>query len=352
MLNEKEIKEIREHLESAKNPIFFFDNDADGLCSFLILRRFLGRGKGVSLKGLPSLTKEYYRKAEEFNSDYIFVLDRPNIDEEVIELNKKEKNLPIVCIDHHKTENKPEVEGYYNSYLSDGIYNPTSYLCFKVTGRKEDLWLAVIGCFGDWFMPEFFDEFKEKYPELIDAKYNSASDIVYKTELGKIVMIFDLGLKDTTTNAVSFIKYLIDAKSPSDVIQENSKTEVFLKRYDFLNKIVKKTVSDARKQVDFKNKTLFFTYSGKMSLSQQISNELTYNYPDFFIIVGFIKGNYVKFSLRGQGVRTLMMNSISGIEGASGGGHEFSCGAQMPADKLGEFREKLFKEIEKIRKEK
>jgi hypothetical protein len=47
-----------------------------------------------------------------------------------------------------------------------------------------------------------------------------------------------------------------------------------------------------------------------------------------------------------------MMNSISGIEGASGGGHEFSCGAQMPADKLGEFREKLFKEIEKIRKEK
>lgn len=32
MLTEKQISEIREHLEKAQNPLFFFDND-DGLCS-------------------------------------------------------------------------------------------------------------------------------------------------------------------------------------------------------------------------------------------------------------------------------------------------------------------------------
>ena len=34
MLGEKEIKEIREHLERAKNPLFFFDDDHDGLASY------------------------------------------------------------------------------------------------------------------------------------------------------------------------------------------------------------------------------------------------------------------------------------------------------------------------------
>ena len=34
MISPEKIKEVREHLETAQNPIFFFDNDADGLCSF------------------------------------------------------------------------------------------------------------------------------------------------------------------------------------------------------------------------------------------------------------------------------------------------------------------------------
>ena len=44
MLTEKQIIEIREHLEKAQNPIFFFDNDYDGLTSYLQLRRHIGRG--------------------------------------------------------------------------------------------------------------------------------------------------------------------------------------------------------------------------------------------------------------------------------------------------------------------
>ena len=46
MLTLLDIKEIKEHLESTQNPLFFYDNDADGLCSYLILRRYLGRQRG------------------------------------------------------------------------------------------------------------------------------------------------------------------------------------------------------------------------------------------------------------------------------------------------------------------
>jgi len=345
MLNEKQLEEIRAYLENSSNPLFFFDNDADGLMSFLILQRFLGRGKGISLKGLPSLNKSYYQKAEEFNSDCIFVLDRPGIDREVVELNNSGRNIPIVCIDHHQMDGDILVNSYYNTYLTSKKSEPTSYLCYKITGRKEDMWLAVLGCVGDWFMPEFFEDFKKKYPDLLDSSYNAPADIVYKTKLGKIIQIIELSLKDTHNNVVSLCKYLRDAKSPFDILEENSKTDVFIQRYELLNKIVQKNIEKAEEDIDKKNKFLFYTYGGEMSLSQQIATELSYKYPKLKIVIGFIKGNYIKFSLRGDGVRTLMISAMKNIEGATGGGHEFSCGAQMTVDNIQKFKDNLLEEI-------
>ncbi|MEK9185033.1 MAG: hypothetical protein AAB866_02620 [Patescibacteria group bacterium] len=46
MLTEKQINEIKEHLEKAQNPVFFYDNDPDGLCSFLLLQRYIDDGVG------------------------------------------------------------------------------------------------------------------------------------------------------------------------------------------------------------------------------------------------------------------------------------------------------------------
>ena len=36
MLTKKQIEEIRTFAEKAENPLFFYDDDPDGLCSFLI----------------------------------------------------------------------------------------------------------------------------------------------------------------------------------------------------------------------------------------------------------------------------------------------------------------------------
>ena len=71
MLTQKQIKEIKEHLEKAQNPVFFFDNDSDGLCSFLLLSRWMNRGKGVAVKSFPDLNEGYFRKVDELNADYI-----------------------------------------------------------------------------------------------------------------------------------------------------------------------------------------------------------------------------------------------------------------------------------------
>ena len=166
MLTKKQIQEIREHLERAQNHLFFFDNDNDGLISFLLLRRFIDRGKGIHIKTFPGLDKSYYKKIQELRPDYIFILDKPAVSEEFIEIVKQD-NIPIVWIDHHQVEKpKDEYVNYYNPFFNDRTNEPVSYLCYKITQKKEDIWLAVIGCISDFYMPEIYKEFEEKYPEL------------------------------------------------------------------------------------------------------------------------------------------------------------------------------------------
>ena len=116
MLTKEQISEIKEHVERAQNPVFFFDNDQDGLCSFLLLQRYLGRGKGVAVKSFPALDASYFRKVNELNADYIFILDKPVVSKEFWEEVEK-VNLPVVWIDHHKLngEKVPDFVNYYNS---------------------------------------------------------------------------------------------------------------------------------------------------------------------------------------------------------------------------------------------
>jgi len=350
MLNEKQIQEIREHLENAKNPIFFFDNDPDGLCSFLILQRFLGRGRGVSLRGHSNVTKSFFKRVEELKADYIFVLDRAVFSEEFIAL-AKEANIPVVGIDHHDIPHQ-NIEFYYNTFETSGKSEPTSYLCYKATERKEDMWLAVTGCIADCFMPEFIDDFRKEYPGLA-GNYKSAYDIRYNTDLGKIIHVLAFGLFDSTSNVVHMIKFLMKAKGPYDILEENKSTKSFLRAYAIINKKVEDVVVKAEEQIDGQKKLLYFTYGGEMSVSQPVSDKLNYLHPELVIVLGFIKGGSAKFSLRGPvDVRTAMLNAIKDIEGAGGGGHKNSCGAQMTAENAPEFKEKFLKEIEKLRKEK
>ena len=207
MLTQKQIEEIKEHLNQAQNPLFFFDNDSDGLCAFLLLQRYCGKGKGVAIKSFPELTEEYFRKVHELNADYIFILDKPLVSEEFF-LKARELNIPVVCIDHHEIDKDkiPEFVNYYNPIFNSPSKNePTTYLCYQVSNNKNDLWIAIIGCISDSFFPEFYSKFKKNYPDLsIDSK--NAFEIRYKSQIGKITNMFSFALKDRTTNVVNINK--------------------------------------------------------------------------------------------------------------------------------------------------
>ncbi len=339
MLTEKQVKEIRAHLDKAQNPLFFFDNDADGLASFLLLRRYIERGKGVAIKSFPELNISYARKIYELNPDYIFILDKPAVAEGFLEEVKK-LNIPLVWIDHHNVP-KPEVENYYNPYHNDETSEPVSYLSYKIVDRKEDVWVAMIGVIGDGFFPEFVDEFGEKYPELWGDNIKTASQALYTTEIGRITRILGFGLKDRTSKVVSMLKFLSTAKSPFDILDED-KARPILQRFKQVNSKYSRLVDKARNFV--KGDLLFFQYGGDLSLSADIANELFFLFPDKMIVVSYIKGAKANISLRWKkDVREVTLKAIKGLEGATGGGHEHATGAQVSVEDLPKFRDNLLR---------
>jgi len=341
MINLKQLQEIRDHLEASQNPLFFFDNDVDGLCAFLILQRAIGRGKGVAIKSFPDLKEQYLRKVEELNPDTIFILDKAELSKEFAEA-VEEKGIPMIWIDHHETKTPKETiekTAYYNSLPSA---EPTTYIAQKVFNRREDLWLAVIGCIGDVYMPDFAEEFEKASPELLNAKI-SAFDALNSTEIGKMVRMLNFGLMDSITNVVKLIKYLFKAKNAYDLLEENQYTKQFHKRYAQLNEFFNKQVEKAERIIDTNSPLIFFTYSGDTSMSSEISNKLFYNHQDKLIVIAFKRPEKVNISIRGKNALEITKKAIENIEGATGGGHTEATGAMVPIDEFEKFKENIMK---------
>jgi single-stranded DNA-specific DHH superfamily exonuclease len=347
MLTEKQISEIREHLEKAQAPLFFFDNDNDGLMSFLLLRRFIDRGKGIAVKGSHNLSRTYYKRIKELKPDYIFILDVPSVEREFLEMAEKDC-LPVVWIDHHDVDIGTEVPlishslfNYYNSYHNDKMNEPVAYLCYKIINQKQDMWLAIIGCISDYYLPDFYDEFGKKYPELSKKNPKTPFDVFYDSEIGRISRILDFSLKDTTTNVVNLMKFMMKAKGPMDILEENTETKQILKRYNEINLKYQKILKKAREIVG--DKMIYFQYSGGLSLSANLANQLSHEFPKKIIIVIYLSTDIANISLRGReiDIRKITLEAIKDIPGAIGGGHEHATGARMPVSSLPLFRERI-----------
>mgnify|MGYP001607825643 CR=1 FL=1 len=79
MLSEKQIAEIRQHLDQAENPLFIWDGDTDGLCSFLLLRRYAGKGSYIIARDGPEVNAELAKEVNKHSPDRIFVLDKKKL---------------------------------------------------------------------------------------------------------------------------------------------------------------------------------------------------------------------------------------------------------------------------------
>ncbi len=349
MLTSNQIKEIREHLSRAQNPLFFFDNDVDGLCSYLLLRRFIGRGKGIAIKSYPGLNIGYARRITELNADYVFVLDKPEIDEEFMK-KVQEIGVPFVWIDHHDMDVTGIVKKYGIYYFNpmnnkDKKNEPVCYLCYKIAKeKKQDMWIAMIGCIGDAYMPEFVPEFKKQYPELW-GDVNTTLQAVYSTDIGKVVRILNFALKDRTSSVVRMLKTLVKTRTPHEILAEDKKNQIY-QRFKQIDKRYQKYIKNAETIGKKSDKSLFFIYAGQFSLSADIANELFFKFPDKLIVVCYRNNEKINVSMRWKkDVRKLTLKVVKQIEGARGGGHKHATGATIPSEDLEKFKRLVQKEV-------
>ena len=353
MLTEKQIEEIKEHLDRAQKPLFYYDNDADGLCAFLLLRRFIGRGYGVAIRSYPDLNEQYLRKAEQLKADYIFILDKPVISKEFI-AEVDSMQISVVWIDHHDmnaSEVPESLSKSNNFYLYNPALNrgkkkscePTSYIAYQVSGRKEDLWIALMGCIADHYMPDFSEEFGKRYPEFWGKGVKEPFDVYYKTEIGRIARALNFGLKDSINHVVEMQNFLISCKGPSDVFLEMELNKAFREKYAEVNKKYLLLLKEAKESES--GKIVHLIYSGDLSISSDLSNELSYNYPDKYILVAYKKGTITNISMRGKNVKKILKKILSKIENATGGGHNDAVGARIRTEDLDKFSEIFEEEI-------
>ncbi len=347
MLSQEKIHEVRELLNRSQNPLFFFDNDLDGLTSFLLLRKYCNKGKGVAIRSFPELNSTYSRKLTELNPDFVFILDKPLVSEEFFK-DCIENNIQIVWIDHHPksydSEKYSEIY-YFNPLLDEKPTNePVSYWAYKIANKKEDSWISLLGCISDWYIPEFAKDLYEEYPALFKKiEKNEQAKALYETGFGKLAKILNFALKDRTSNVLKMIKYLLSTKTPEELLEKNSKNQTIYQRFKQIDRKYTKLIEKA-KQVGKVNKNLlFFQYGGDLSISGELSNELFYNFPEMIIVVCYINGTKVNVSVRGNiDVRTMTAKALEGIESTTGG-HEKACGASLPVEYLPKFRDNMIK---------
>lgn len=343
MLTKNQIEEFRDYLKKAENPLFFFDDDPDGLCSYLILKKYIGKGKGVVLKTKSMLTIDFYRKIEEYCPDYVFILDIPIVNQDFLD----KINVPVIWLDHHQPLERSRVH-YYNPMLNKPKDNkPTTYYANEIAENKF-LWLATVGTISDWFYPSFAKEFSKLYPNILPKNVKEANQAIFDSKLGDLIMTFASILKGPTSKVHRMASLLLTIDDPNELVEN------ITPRSKFINKEVaklKKEYEYMLKQLEAQKPTkdkLFMVYlpTSKNSFTSQISNFMIYKYPKKVIMVIRQKDDSMIMSVRSskQKIEKIFRESLDGLEGF-GGGHDLACGGTIIKEQfeifLSRFKEKL-----------
>ncbi|MBT3865872.1 DHH family phosphoesterase [Candidatus Woesearchaeota archaeon] len=341
MLTDTQIMEIRGFLEKAENPLYLFDDDPDGLTSYLLLKKKYKKGHGTCVKSSPRSSVVYSASYRKHKPDLVVILDKPNISQEILD----EFNVPVVWIDHHQLVERDGVN-YYNPMAGDSPDNrPTSYWAYRVVEENE--WVALVGIIGDWHVPEKDIVEKFGYPELLgDAK--TPPELMFDAEFGKFIKIFSFIMKGSNESMDECINGLEIINDPMEILErKNEVGKLIYDKYERINREYEICLKDALSQED--EGVYVYTYvEDKNSFTGNLSNELLHRLKSEVIIIGREKDGDFRLSLRSKGkpIRMVLQKALEEVEGY-GGGHDMACGASVKVQDFSKFIEIIKKEYKK-----
>ncbi|MFW6378656.1 MAG: DHH family phosphoesterase, partial [Nanoarchaeota archaeon] len=331
---------IRQRIQQSARPIFLFDDDPDGLASFLILYRMVRAGKGMPLKG-SIIDERMVEKVNNYFPDLVVILDKAEVSQEFLDQISVDK----IWIDHHEVKKRKGV-----TYLNPRQEHPennvaTSHFAYEIA--QTGLWQAIVGIVSDWQMPseDLLKTFRQEYPGYLPADVTEPEKALFDTKIGELARVFSFNLKGKTTDVLSSMKILTRIEHPEDLLQKkNSQAKLVMKRYEKHRNEYERIKSSI--SIDTEDPVLIFTYTDdKNSYTTDLSNELLYEQPDKLIIIARQSNGSYKCSLRSNRlpVNTMLEQALGNVEG-TGGGHEHACGAVIEADDFTRFVESLREE--------
>lgn len=372
VINSLDYTKIIKELDECNNPFFLFDDDPDGLSSFLQLYAYKKSGEGIIVKSAPMVPFSYSKKLMESREiDKIFILDKPDIQYEFLD---QLRNISIVWIDHHESKKEFLKENNFNNveYFNPRNYEeniPTSQVCYFAIEQsllknhdkdnsstcKSDLlkkyqWKAAVGIIGDWVIPSFINELSKNYPDLISSQIKKPEEALFKTTFGKLIKIISFNLKGTSKEVKKSIEFLKKIESPYEILNRKPPYGKYIYgRYFKLNEEYTFHLKNALSNKD--NEFIVYIYDSQNSFTGDLSNECLFLNPNKIIIIGKEKRGYLRLSLRSAkyNLSELLNIALKGIRG-HGGGHEHACGAHIYVDDFNKFLDQLKEAIDLFQK--
>ncbi len=331
----KELTEMKEAIEKAANPLFFFDGDTDGLASFTLLYKLKGEGRGVMISGRPLLTEDYLKKIDYYQPDLVVILDLATITQEFIDGIK----VPVYWLDHHQPNNEirlPKNFHYLNPRLKDPEDGrPTSYWAYQIA--KKDLWVAMTGIIGDYYYL-LVDELRKEYPDLLPEEITDQGQALFNSPLGELIRIINFNLKGAVRECMTSVKIFTRIESPYEILRQETprgrylwkKAQKVMKEYELLLKRAEENIKQEEPII----------------LLGELANELKVKNPDKIVIVGRKNDERIIMSIRGEKKEVLgpLQEALKGVNGY-GGGHPKACGASVEEKDFEKFLEQFKKAI-------
>jgi single-stranded DNA-specific DHH superfamily exonuclease len=346
---EEQLAVVRKALDESARPVFLYDDDPDGLSSFLLLYRYKGDGRGIIIKTSPELTDGYVKPVEDAGADLVVILDKALVSQDFLD----KIHVPIYWIDHHTPVDRKKVH-YFNPRIADDKDNrPTTYWAWQIVkeARPQDMWIAAAGIVSDWFIPDFRKEFNEQYHGYLPEKIKRPEEALFDSKIGVIARIFSMNLKGQTKDALTSAKILTRIKHPREILEQTSPQGKFIhKRYMQYEREYQKILAGIKPE---RSKILLFKYDvGSTSLTANLSNELLYKYPKKIIIIARHNNAEYKCSLRADAryskpIDKAVAKALENIRG-HGGGHLYACGAGIHEDDFQKFLDQFAKALKHI----
>jgi single-stranded DNA-specific DHH superfamily exonuclease len=329
------IAKVKDDISRAQKPLFLFDDDPDGLTSFLLLYRWAKKGKGVVIKSSPELNDTFLRKVDEYLPDLLVILDKPLVSQSFLD-QVYMRSIPVIWIDHHPVQERKHVTYLNPRNFNDEDNRPTSYWAWRIV--EENVWIAAVGMVGDWHLLEDVrDSLKKKYPDLLPDEVKTPPEALFTTKIGRLVKVFAFNLKGKITEVNASIKILTRIDDPYEILDQQTPRGKFLyRKYEKINILYEEILSSINPG---DQPIIYYTYKdNKTSFTGELANELLYRFPEKVTIIAREKGGEMKCSIRSGKVilPSRLKKALEGLEGY-GGGHDLACGACIKKKHFKEF---------------